>query len=109
MRSEDITSDESYKQDATKTRRLQLIVDFTRNLLYQTIEGIEHDFQLVETVRRNSVALFPGREKTYFLIYYPRLRRVLVEKYGFEAEFYAHPLNMKFEEYFGEVNNEHIQ
>ena len=109
MRNEDITSDESFKQDATNTRRLQLIVDFTRSLLYQTDEGIEHDFQLVETVRRNSVVLFPGKEKTFFLIYFPRLRRVLVEKYGFEAEFYAHPLNTKFEEYFGGANNEYIQ
>jgi hypothetical protein len=109
MQSEDITSDELYKQDAKNTRRLQLIVDFTRSLLYQTNEGIEHDFQLVETVRRNSVALFPDMEKTFFLIYYPRLRRILVEKYGSEAEFYAHPLNTKFEEYFGGVTNEHIQ
>jgi hypothetical protein len=54
-------------------------------------------------------ALFPGMEKTFFLIYFPRLRRVLVEKYGFEAEFYAHPLNTKFEEYFGGAKNEHIQ
>lgn len=109
MRSEEIISNEAYKQDAAKTRRLQLIVDFTRNLLYQTNDGIENDFQLVETVRQNSVALFPDKEKTFFLIYYPRLRRVLIEKYGYTAEFYAHPLNTKFEEYFGGTNNAHLQ
>jgi hypothetical protein len=109
MRNEDIASNEAYKLDATKTRRLQLMVDFTRNLLYQTNDGIENDFQLVETVRRNSVTLFPDKEKTFFLIYYPRLRRVLIEKYGYTAEFYAHPLNTKFEEYFGGIKNEHIQ
>lgn len=94
--------------DAKKARRLQLIVDFTKDLLYQTNEGIERDFKLVDFVRRNSVALFPGDEMTFFLIYYPRLRRVLVEKYGIEAEYYSHPLNIKFEEYFGGTDNENI-
>lgn len=109
MENEDTSFDEMQKQDALKTRRLQLIVDFTKSLLYQTNDGIDHDFQLVEMVRRNSMSLFPGMEKTFFLIYYPRFRRILVEKYGLKAEFYDHPLNTKFEEYFGGVNNEHIQ
>jgi len=94
--------------DAKKARRLQLIVDFAKDLLYQTNEGIERDFKLVDSVRKNSIALFPGDEMTFFMIYYPRLRRVLVEKYGLEAEYYSHPLNFKFEEYFGGIGNENI-
>lgn len=100
--------EEIYSLDAKKARRLQLIVDFTQSLLYQTNEGIERDFKLIDSVRRNSVALFPGNEMTFFLIYYPRLRRILVEKYGLEAEYYSHPLNFKFEEYFGGTDNENI-
>lgn len=104
-----MTPEELLSIDARKVRRLQLIVDFAKNLLYQTDEGIERDFALVDSVRKNSISLFPDNELTFFMIYYPRLLRVLVEKYGIEAEYYSHPLNIKFEEFFGGGKNANIQ
>jgi|GEM_PF-960048 len=94
-------TDKEYSFWEERAKRLRFIVDFTKNLLYQTDEGIEYDYKLIDGVRENARQLFPSKEKTFFMIYYPKLRRVLVEKYGVGAEYYDHPLNTKFEEYFG--------
>jgi hypothetical protein len=94
--------------DDRKARLLRYIVDFTISMIYQSDEGIEKDFSLVDGVRDKAVRFFPGKEKTFFLIYYPRFRRVLVEKYGVKAEYYDHQLNKKFEEYFGGAKNDKV-
>jgi hypothetical protein len=91
-----------------KAQLLRYIVDFTISLIYQSGDGIENDFRLVDAVREKTVKFFPGKEKTFFLIYYPRFRRVLVEKYGLKAEYYDHQLNKKFEEYFGGAKDDKV-
>jgi hypothetical protein len=99
-----MATDKDILCEKERARRLRFIVDFTKSLLYQTNDGLEYDYSLIDSVRKNAQHLFPNKEKTFFLIYFPRLRRVLVEKYGIEAEYYDHPLNIKFEEYFGGAN-----
>jgi len=62
-------------------RYLQLMVDLTIQILYQTDtltfkEGLQH----IENARKFAVELFPGKAKTFDLIYKPRLMRVLQER-----------------------------
>lgn len=89
-------------------RKLQQMVDLTISLIYQTGDDIDFDFQMIELVWKAAKKLFPDKEKLFFMIYFTRFRRVLEEKYGMEALFHKNRLNLKFEEYFGGIENERI-
>jgi hypothetical protein len=101
-----MTTKEAVLKDDKKLRALKVLVDLTFQLLHNTDEGIENDFRIIESARKLTKKWFPENEKTFFLLYFPRFRRVLVEKYGLSAEYYQHSLNTKFEEYFGGTDNE---
>ena len=77
--------DDELKQAITeenkKVRRLRFIVDFT--LQYIRTQEITHDdaIAIVEGVKKHALRLFPGKEETFDIIYAPRFRRVLNEKF----------------------------
>lgn len=62
-------------------RRLRFVVDFalefirTQDIPHETAMGI------IEGVRKQALKLFPGKEETFDLIYAPRFKRLLNEKY----------------------------
>ena len=64
-----------------KIRRLRFVVDFalefirTQDIPHETAMGI------IEGVRKQALKLFPGKEETFDLIYAPRFKRLLNEKY----------------------------
>ena len=69
------------QEENRKIRYLQLMVDLTSQILYQTDrltyrEGLQH----IDNVRKFAVDLFPGKAMTFDLIYKPRLMRVLQER-----------------------------
>ena len=73
--------DRQLDEENKKLRRLQWMVELTRQLLYQTpdltvVDGLRY----IDTVRRYAVFLFPGKGQTFDLIYRPRLMRVLWER-----------------------------
>jgi len=69
------------KQENRKIRHLQLMVDLTIQLLYQT-DGltISEGLQYIENARKFALDLFPSKATTFDLIYKPRLMRVLLER-----------------------------
>jgi len=69
-----------------KIRRLRTIVDLASSLLRQTEMPLPEAVRLVQAVRRQALALFPGKERTFDLIYAPRFARILREKYRIESE-----------------------
>ncbi len=77
--------DEKLKQEIQeenkKLRRLRFIVDFA--LQYIRTQEIGHDeaLAIVEGVRKHALRLFPGKEDAFDIIYAPRFRRALNERF----------------------------
>ena len=68
-------------EENRKIRRLRFMVDFT--LEYIRSQRLSHDQAIlaVEGLRRMALGLFPGKEETFDLVYAPRFKRLLNEKY----------------------------
>ena len=64
-----------------RIRRLRFIVDFA--LQFIRTQQITHDdaMAVVEGVKKHALRLFPGKEDTFAVIYAPRFKRLLNEKY----------------------------
>ena len=77
--------DDELKQEITeenkKVRRLRFVVDFA--LQYIRTQEITHDeaINIVEGVQKHALHLFPGKEEAFDIIYAPRFKRVLNEKF----------------------------
>jgi hypothetical protein len=62
-------------------RRLQIVVDLVTSVLWQSDMPIEEAAAMVAETRRFALSLFPDKGETYDLIYRPRFKRILAEKY----------------------------
>jgi hypothetical protein len=73
--------DDSLQEEEKKLRRLRFIVDFA--LEYLRSQQLNHDeaIRVVEGVRKHALKLFPGKEEAFDIIYAPRFKRVLNEKF----------------------------
>jgi hypothetical protein len=79
-------SPEAIKEETLRIRRLRVIVDLVSSLIRQSDLTLEEAVRLVQAVRKQALLLFPGKERTYDLIYAPRFARILREKYRVEPE-----------------------
>lgn len=66
-----------------KIRRLQWIVQLTYNTLCQEGTTLEEAVKMVEGVKHYALKLFPGKERAWKMIYAPRFRRVMEERWGY--------------------------
>jgi len=68
-------------EEERKLRKLRFIVDFA--LQYIRIHNITHDEALAifEGVKKHALKLFPDKEETFDIIYTPRFKRLLNEKF----------------------------
>jgi hypothetical protein len=64
-----------------KLRQLRRLVDLTAALLLQSDLTLEGAYRLVAACRTKALELFPDKGDTYDLIYGPRFRRILTERY----------------------------
>lgn len=64
-----------------KVRRLQMVVGLVMNVIAQTDLPLEEARELIASTRQFALQLFPDKEFAYDLIYQPRFRRLLSEKY----------------------------
>jgi hypothetical protein len=73
--------DKELIEEEKKLRRLRFIVDFA--LQYVSTQNVTQDeaLRVVEGVRKHALKLFPGKEETFDLIYAPRFRRALNERF----------------------------
>ncbi len=69
------------KEENKKIRRLRFIVDFA--LQFIRTQDVTHDeaISVIEGVRKNALQLFPGKEDAFDIIYAPRFKRLLNEKF----------------------------
>ena len=64
-----------------KVRRLGRAMDIAAALLWQVDLTLEEAQEIVEHAKHTALQLFPGKEDTFDLIYAPRFRRILAEKF----------------------------
>ena len=75
------TDKEALLAEERKLRRLGRAMDIAAALLRQTELTLEEAQDVVNHARQTALQLFPGKEDTFDLIYGPRFRRILVEKF----------------------------
>lgn len=69
-------------EEARKLRRLQVMVNMVMSVIGQDPElTIEEASELVANTRIAALTMFPGKELAYDLIYRPRFRRLMAERY----------------------------
>jgi hypothetical protein len=64
-----------------KIRTLRILADSACLWLSRGDMNREQSWELVEKVKQWAVLLFPGKEDTFNLIYLPRFRRIIEERY----------------------------
>jgi len=69
------------EEENRRIRTLRLLVDFSLAYLAQTNLPLEEAPAVVKGVKKQALRLFPEKEETFDLIYLPRFRRLLREKY----------------------------
>ena len=72
---------EALLAEERKLRRLRRAMDVTATLLRQVDLSLEEAQDVVNHAKQTALQLFPDKEETFDLIYGPRFRRILVEKY----------------------------
>jgi hypothetical protein len=76
-----MASEEEIREENRKVRRLQIVVNLVLNVVAQTDMPIEEASELVAQTRRFALNLFPDKELAYDIIYQPKFKRLLTEKY----------------------------
>jgi hypothetical protein len=64
-----------------KLRRLRRAMDLAAALLWRADLTLEEAQDVVNHAKQTALQLFPDKEQTFDLIYGPRFRRILTEKY----------------------------
>jgi len=72
---------EEFKDEERRLKQLRLSVGLTMSAISQTNLSLEEASQLVAATRRLALRLFPGKELAFDLIYQPRFRRLLAERF----------------------------
>jgi hypothetical protein len=72
---------EEIADEQRRINRLRLLVNLTMSVIMQSDIPLSEAQQMVEGLKRQAVALFPGKEETFELIYRPRFNRVIMDKY----------------------------
>jgi len=76
-----IMNEDSIKNEEKNIRKLRLIVDLTQAILMQSDLSLEESLTLIENTKKAALALFPDKEFVYDLVYTPRFRRIIAERF----------------------------
>ena len=70
------------QDERRKLRRLQIMVNMVMSVISQDLSlTIDEASAMVADTRRAALAMFPGKELAFDLIYKPRLQRLMRERY----------------------------
>jgi hypothetical protein len=68
-----------------KIRRLQIMMDMVMSVISQDSGlTVEEASELVANTRRAALAMFPGKELAYDILYKPRLQRLMNERFNLQ-------------------------
>ena len=73
--------DELLKEEEKQMRRLRFIVDLAQAALMQSDLSLSESLELMENTKRAALSLFPDKEFVYDLVYSPRFRRIIEERF----------------------------
>jgi hypothetical protein len=72
---------EELDEEDRRVRQLRTAVHLALSVIAQTDMPLADAEAMVSAVRRAAVRLFPGKELAFDLIYLPRFRRLLADRY----------------------------
>ena len=79
---EHVQSPEELKEESRKIRRLQMVVNMVTQVIAQDHNlTVEEASEMVADTRRAALAMFPDKELAFNLIYWPRLQRLMRERF----------------------------
>ncbi len=73
--------DRLVREENRKMKRLRFLVDLTEAILMQAPLTVQEALQLMDNTKRAVLELFPDKEEVYDLIYTPRFKRILAERF----------------------------
>lgn len=75
-------SPEELKEESRLIRRLQMVVNMVTQVIAQDHTlSVEQASEMVADTRRLALSMFPDKELAFNLIYWPRLQRLMRERY----------------------------
>jgi hypothetical protein len=75
-------SPEELKEESRKIRRLQMVVNMVTQVVAQDATlTVEEASEMVADTRRMALGMFPDKELAFNLIYWPRLQRLMRERF----------------------------
>ncbi len=80
MEDKDVKKGELLEEEK-KLKRLRFIVDLTQAVLMQSDLTMREAFDLMGDAKKAALLLFPGKEAVYELVYAPRFRRIIAERF----------------------------
>ncbi len=73
---------EALREEERRLRMLRWIVDLNQAVLMQQADLTLHEaFEIMKNTKRAALSLFPGKEEAFDLIYSPRLRRIIRDRF----------------------------
>ena len=73
---------EALREEEKKMRMLRFVVDLNQAILMQQGDLTLHEaFKIMRDTKQAALNLFPGKESTFELIYAPRFRRIIKERF----------------------------
>jgi len=77
-----VSAAEEAEAERRRLRRLQILMSMVMSVIAQDPQmTVEEAAEMVANTRRAALALFPGKELAFDLIYKPRLERVMRERF----------------------------
>jgi hypothetical protein len=68
-------------EEEKKMRRLRFVVNLAQAVLMQADLTLREAFQVMEDTKKAAMVLFPDKEAVYDLVYAPRFRRIVSERF----------------------------
>ncbi len=73
---------EALREEEKKMRMLRFVVDVNQAVLMQQADlTMREAFEILKNTRQAVLNLFPGKEDAFELIYTPRFRRIIRERF----------------------------
>ena len=73
---------EELEDEDRRVRQLRIAVSLVLSVIGQTEMSVAQAQELVSATRAMALRLFPGKELAFDLIYLPRFRRLMTERFG---------------------------
>ena len=69
------------EEEEKKMRRLRFVVDLAQAILMQADLTLREAFEIMHDTKKAAMGLFPGKEDVFDLVYAPRFRRIISERF----------------------------